>query len=202
MNDKLKHRIINHLNKEYSGLIPYETERWDNSIFFMKDGKAIYEYNKGNGVVYVSYGNIWSFLESFFGLDYEEIQVLTKEWVEGQFKSYLESTRTAPAYHHNLDVEEQFNSDITMTDVYHTTIPDPIEEQFKLDLKITTDKEFSITDKVEEQFKSFVTTTLKGFRKSHVSIEEEFKSDFKITMIMDGITYEEVEERFKSDTNE
>jgi hypothetical protein len=46
MNEKIKHKIIKYLNKEYSGLIPYETDMWGNHIFFMKDGKVIFEYNK------------------------------------------------------------------------------------------------------------------------------------------------------------
>ena len=92
MNDKLKHKIINYLNKEYSGLIRYETDRWKDYIFFMKDGKTIYEYNKKNGKVYISYEHIWSFLSSFFGLKYTEIQDLTKEWVEKQFKLSVTTT--------------------------------------------------------------------------------------------------------------
>ena len=95
MNDKLKHFIIkNYLNKEYSGLVRYETDGWKDYIFFMKDGKVIYEYNKKNGVVYLSYDKIWSFLSSFFGLEFEEIQVLTKEWVEEHYKLGVSTTNT------------------------------------------------------------------------------------------------------------
>ena len=95
MNDKLKHKIINYLNKEYSGLTIYETDKWEDYIFFMKNDKVIFEYNKENGNVYISYDRIWSFLESFFGLEYKEIQDLTKEWVDEQFKSEVTTTQTA-----------------------------------------------------------------------------------------------------------
>ena len=95
MNDKLKHFIIkNYLNKEYSGLVRYETDKLPNNIFFMKDGKTIYEYNKINRDVYLSYDKIWSFLKSYFELEYEEIQSLTKEWVEEQFKLDVTTTRS------------------------------------------------------------------------------------------------------------
>jgi hypothetical protein len=92
MNDKLKHKIINYLNKEYSGIIPIEMDKWKNYIFFMKNDKVIFEYNKKNGKVYISYEHIWSFLSSFFGLKYTEIQDLTKEWVEEQFKLSVTTT--------------------------------------------------------------------------------------------------------------
>jgi hypothetical protein len=86
MTDKLKHRIIKYLNEEYSGLTIYEADIWKDLILFMKDGNFIFYYNIINGCVLISYDKLWSFLESFFGLEYKEIQVLTKEWVEKQFK--------------------------------------------------------------------------------------------------------------------
>jgi hypothetical protein len=92
MNDKLKHKIINYLNKEYSGIIPIEMNKWKNYIFFMKNDKVIFEYNKKNGKVYISYEHIWSFLSSFFGLKYTEIQDLTKEWVEEHYKLSVTTT--------------------------------------------------------------------------------------------------------------
>jgi hypothetical protein len=58
----------------------------------MKDGEVIFDYNKKNGYVGISYGKIWSLLSSFFGLEYKEIQGLTKEWVEEHYK--LDVTRT------------------------------------------------------------------------------------------------------------
>jgi hypothetical protein len=110
MDDKLKHKIINYLNKEYSGLIRYETDRWEDLTFYMKDGKFIFEYNKKNGYVFISYGFIWSFLESYFGLEYKEIQDITKKWVE-----------------------EQFKSEVTTTNRILIGFVDWVEEQFKLD---------------------------------------------------------------------
>ena len=92
MDNKLKHKIINYLNKEYSGLVRYETDKWKDSIFFMKDGKTIFEYNKENEYVYISYDKIWSFLESFLGLEYKETQSLTKEWVEEHYKLRVRTT--------------------------------------------------------------------------------------------------------------
>lgn len=110
MDDKLKHKIIDYLNKEYSGLVRYETDKLPNYIFFMKDGKLIFDYNKENGEAYISYKHIWSFLSSFFGLEYEEIQELTKEWVEELFKMGVAKTSNA-RYVPSNTVEEQFKLD-------------------------------------------------------------------------------------------
>ena len=96
MNDKLKHKIIKYLNREYSGLVRYETDKLPNYIFFMKDGEVIFEYNKKNERVFISNDKIWSFLESFFGLEYEEIQDITKQWVEEHYK--LEVTTTMESF--------------------------------------------------------------------------------------------------------
>ena len=114
MTDKLKHTIIKYLNKEYSGLVRVETYRQPDYIFFMKNGEVIFEYNKKNKSVYISYDKIWSFLESFFGLEYEEICTLTKEWVEEQFKSDVTTTINRDLIY-SLWMEEQFKSDVTTT---------------------------------------------------------------------------------------
>ena len=78
--------VIKWLNLEFGDLTPYETKKHPDYIFFMKDGEVVFDYNKKNRVVYISYDKIWSFLEDFFGLEYVEIQDLTKEWVEEHYK--------------------------------------------------------------------------------------------------------------------
>ena len=93
MTEKLKHIIFQYLNSEYGDLEQFETEEYQGYTFFMKDGKVIFDYNKKNGYVYISYDKIWSFLESFFGLEYEEIQDLTKEWVEEHYNLGVTTTQ-------------------------------------------------------------------------------------------------------------
>jgi hypothetical protein len=115
MNDKLKHKIINYLNKEYSGLIWYETDKWEDYVFFMKNDKVIFEYNKKSGKVYISYEHIWSFLSSFFGLRYTEIQDLTKEWVEEHYKLSVTTTKNNGGVLLN-PVEEHYKLSVTTTD--------------------------------------------------------------------------------------
>jgi hypothetical protein len=95
--NQMNRAVFKWLNLEYGDLTPFETEEYPDYIFFMKDGEVVFEYNKKNGYVGISYDKIWSFLKSFFGLEYEEIQELTKEWVEEHYK--LRVTTTALLYH-------------------------------------------------------------------------------------------------------
>ena len=153
MTNKLKHKIINYLNKEYSGLIRYETDRWEDLIFYMKDDKFIFEYNKKNGYTFISYGIIWSFLETYFGLEYKEIQDITKEWVEEQFKSEVTTTfnqNTIGAFR----VEEQFKSEVT-TGWAQVNYSYGVEEQFKSEVTTTSNSFFNRLVWVEEQFKLY-----------------------------------------------
>ena len=92
MTDNLKHKIIKYLNSEFRYLEQFEPEVYPGYTFFMKDGEVVFDYNKKNGIVYISYDKIWSFLESFFGLEYREIQSLTKEWVEEHCKLEVKTT--------------------------------------------------------------------------------------------------------------
>jgi hypothetical protein len=92
---QLDRATLKFLNTQYGNLEPYENSKWPMFTFFMKDGKVIFEYHKRNGVVFVSYEDIWSILESFFGFNYDEIQSLTKEWMEKQY---------------NLDVKSSYRS--------------------------------------------------------------------------------------------
>jgi hypothetical protein len=93
MTDNLKHKIINYLNSEYKDLEGFEMEKYPNHIFFMKDGEVVFDYNIENGITYISYDKIWSFLENFFGLKHKEIQDITKEWVEERYKLRVTTTR-------------------------------------------------------------------------------------------------------------
>jgi hypothetical protein len=84
--------VLKYLNTIYGDLVPFETDKYPDYIFFMKDGEIIFDYNKKNGYVGISYIHIWSFLDSFFGLEYKEIQDLTKEWVEEHYKLRVAAT--------------------------------------------------------------------------------------------------------------
>ena len=47
--------VLKYLNSEYGNLTPYETDEYPDKIFFMKDGELIFDYDKKNGIVFISY---------------------------------------------------------------------------------------------------------------------------------------------------
>jgi hypothetical protein len=107
-----KKAVFTYLNKYYGDLEPYETDEFPDYIFYMKDRKVIFEYNKKNGVVFISYDHIWSFLQPFFGLKDEEIQVITKEWVEEHYNLRVTTIRIRIIPPHIM-VEEHYNLRVT-----------------------------------------------------------------------------------------
>jgi hypothetical protein len=86
------------LSNSFGDLIPYETKKYPNYIFYGKGGEVIFEYNKKNGCVYISYYKIWSFLESMFGMEHQQIQDLTKEWVEEHYKLKVTTTSSVNTF--------------------------------------------------------------------------------------------------------
>jgi len=85
---QLDSAVIKWLNLEYGDLELFKTEIYPNHTFFMKNGEIVFDYN-GNGQVGISYDHIWRFLSSFFGLEKEEIQDLTKQWVEKNYGLFV-----------------------------------------------------------------------------------------------------------------
>jgi hypothetical protein len=82
------------LNDNYGDLEPFETKKYYRSIFYRKGDDIIFEYDNRDGykIVYISYDEIWSFLKSMFNMEYEQIQDLTKEWIEERYNLMVTST--------------------------------------------------------------------------------------------------------------
>jgi hypothetical protein len=85
--------VIKWMNMRFGDLTPYETDRYPDYIFFIKDKEIIFDYNKKNGQVYISYYNIWSLLEDMFGMEYEQIQEVTKLWLEEHYNLRVTTTQ-------------------------------------------------------------------------------------------------------------
>ena len=84
--NKLEQVALSWLNKSYGDLEQFDSPRqYPDNLFYRKDNKIIFDYNIKNGYVYVSYSEIWSFLVSFFGIDYHQIINLIKMWIEERY---------------------------------------------------------------------------------------------------------------------
>ena len=64
----------------------------DYILFRYEKGKNIIVYNQKNGNGYINYYIIWSFLDSYFDLNYTEIQELTKEWLSETYNLRVTTT--------------------------------------------------------------------------------------------------------------
>ena len=55
---------------------------YSGNFYYVKNGGAIAFQNKKNKVFWFDYDKIWLFLESMFSLKDEELQAITKDWLE------------------------------------------------------------------------------------------------------------------------
>jgi len=55
---------------------------YSGNSYYVKNGGAIAFQNKKNKVFWFDYDEIWLFLESMFSLKDEELQAITKDWLE------------------------------------------------------------------------------------------------------------------------
>ena len=74
------------LNDNFGDLVPLETERHPNIIFYMKNGEVVFEYDKKNGYVDIANKEIWLFLQSMFGMEHKQIENLIEEWAGEHYK--------------------------------------------------------------------------------------------------------------------
>jgi hypothetical protein len=83
--NKIEKVAIKWLDNNYGDLKPYEPKKFPNHIFYRKGEEIIFDYNKKNGYVYVTYEEIWSFFERMFSMSNQQIESLTKVWVEERY---------------------------------------------------------------------------------------------------------------------
>ena len=196
MMSKLEKLCIKWLNDNYGDLERYETKKYSDYIFHIKDGNCILEYNKKSGYVYVSYGEIWSFFERMFGMDYQQIQDLTKVWVEEQYKKDVTTAATDKS-DVTLTVEEQYKKDVTTALTARLFRQNQVEEQYKKDVTTASSNMFFTFGLVEEQYKKDVTSTKKGYKVDSDPVEEQYKKDV-ITAISRNHNFRHpVEEHYK-----
>ena len=82
-----------HMFDDLDIVVSEEVPNW--TLYRYEKGNNIMIYNRKNGNTYVNYYKIWEFLEKGFGLDFDEIQGLTNEWL---FEVYNLSGVTTDEY--------------------------------------------------------------------------------------------------------
>jgi DNA-directed RNA polymerase delta subunit len=76
------------------------SEKYPNSVFFKKNGVVVMEQNKKNKRFWFDYDDIWSFFESFLGMEYQQIEEVLSYWLEETLK--LEGYTPIKSYHSNF----------------------------------------------------------------------------------------------------
>ena len=69
-----------HLFDDLEQVQSEEREKW--TLFRYRKGNNLMVYDRKNEIVYIDYDKIWSFLNGEFGLNYDEVQLLTQEWLD------------------------------------------------------------------------------------------------------------------------
>ena len=76
-----ENNLLDYLNN-FKDLEVVESEKYPNSIFFKKNGVVVMQQDMKYKRFWFDYDNIWSFFESFFGMKYQQIQGVLKQWLE------------------------------------------------------------------------------------------------------------------------
>ena len=78
----------NWMNKKFSPdqLEIVTSKKYPGSIFFIKDGFVVMEQDKKYQDFYFDYDEIWSFFESVFGMEYQQIEEVLSYWLEETLK--------------------------------------------------------------------------------------------------------------------
>lgn len=70
----------------FDDLERFRNEEYPNWLLFLNESKDnLIAYNMNNEMVYINSDLVWSFLRSYFGMSYQEIQELTKEWLSESY---------------------------------------------------------------------------------------------------------------------
>jgi hypothetical protein len=81
MNDKITDTIINYLREEYKDSLLIQSKERPNSLFYIHNGRVIFDYNKEYNCSFVS-GEIISFINSFFELSDNHRHQVLRIWID------------------------------------------------------------------------------------------------------------------------
>jgi hypothetical protein len=73
------------LNKHFNDVVPYRSDYYPDNIFFIKNNEVVFAFWSRNNTLSVKDSEIWSVLETLFGLGYFDVQRITTEWINDEF---------------------------------------------------------------------------------------------------------------------
>lgn len=84
---QLERIVIKWLNKYFGNLTPKTSSTYPRSVFYINSGNEIMmEYDNETERVYIHNDYIWLKIKLLFHLEYNDIQLIMKVWVEGAYK--------------------------------------------------------------------------------------------------------------------
>ena len=193
---KTEEICIKWLNKNFNYMEPFIAKGYDGYVFHMKNGKCILQYNKINGYLHISYGEIWSFLESMFGMSFKEIRELTKIWAEQYYVAKVNPI-TPCIPHVKDDVEEQYKMRVMTTHIDFTNRNTMVEEQYKMNVVTAMILSKVILIGVEEQYKMNVGAAYAFIDDKMELINEEYKMKVETTTVDMASAAAKVEEEYR-----
>jgi hypothetical protein len=80
-------RVVNlYLTKNFEDLILKTSKDYPYSVFYVNsDNDILMKYDEKTEKIWIDYGQIWSKLESFFSLQYGDIQSIMRVWLEKHY---------------------------------------------------------------------------------------------------------------------
>ena len=90
----LTKKVKEFIDNKPDGLIQFEMDNYPNSLFYKRDDIILFELDLKNERLWCSYEHYWSFFEKEIGLNYDEIQELTR----GMVGEHLNCKQFTPAY--------------------------------------------------------------------------------------------------------
>ena len=82
-------------------------------FIYHKDGQWVFYQDAKNGKFWAHYKRYWALLESYFSLEYREIQSITKLLVEEALKRELDTPPSYSGNFMNYQVEEALKREVT-----------------------------------------------------------------------------------------
>lgn len=195
---KLEKFVLRWLNDNYNHMEPFLMEEYPDYIFHMKNGKCILQHSIKNGYVYVSYSEIWKFLESMFCMEDQQIRDLTKKWVEEHYKVGVTKTSLAKSFF-PVTVEEHYKVRVDTTAWYGTNLTSWVEEQYKVGVTKTCFRRNYSNYKVEERYKMKPITTKVTNYLNYSQVEGRYEMEVKSTLPQQRFPPTQIENQYKEE---